>query len=256
MEESGEHASDGSIVRSLEKGLLILDSFIKNHIQSLNQISSNLDMPKSTTHRMLATLCSRGYIVGVHGENGVYKIGSKGLWFTSARTRVHELLEGLRKLTGETANVGVIVGNEIEFIDRAVSDYALRWGVDIGSRIETYCSGMGKAVLAYRPELVPNETAFVRKTGRTISSLVELRAQFEVIRFHGFAIDDEEFIAGVLCIASPIRDESGDVVGAISISGPKVRFTKDVALSFSNDLVRAAANVSKAFGFVASSIDG
>ena len=243
-----EKTTENSLVRALDRGLLILDAFIANRVQSLSQIAQVVDIPKSTTHRLLMTLQSRGYVISVDGENGVYKLGVKGLWFTSARNRIHRQLQMLQTVTGETANFGAVTGNEVEYIDRVISDHALRWGVDIGSRIEMHCSGMGKAVLAYREDLVPGSATFPKRTGRSISDLVELRAQFAVIRHYGFAFDDEEFIDGVFCIAAPIRDETGLVIGAVSVSGPSVRFTREVAMSHGSRLLAAAKAISDALG--------
>ena len=248
---TGEKASENTAVRSLDRGLQILDAFFQSEVQSLSQIANVVDLPKSTTHRLLMTLHSRGYVTTVVGESGMYQIGVKGMWFTSARNRIHRQLVALQTASGETANFGVVVGNEVEYVDRVISDHALRWGVDIGSRIQMHSSGMGKAILAFRDDLVPEDADFPKRTDRTISNIVELRAQLDVVRHHGFAIDDEEFIDGVRCIAAPVRDESSHVVGALSVSGPAVRFTRDVAHAFGPVLLDAAANVSTALGYTA-----
>lgn len=244
-----EKSGDGSFVRSLDRGLFILDAFIANQTQTLAQIAGVVNLPKSTTHRLLMTLQSRGYVNAVAGESGMYRVGVKSLWFTSARNRIHRQLESLQLASGETANFGVVVGKEVEYIDRVISDQALRWGVDIGSRIPMHCSGMGKAILAYRADLQPEESELSKRTTRSISNLVELRAQLDVIRYHGFATDDEEFIGGVMCIAAPVRDETGEVVGALSVSGPSVRFTREAVLSFAPQLLEAASRVSGALGY-------
>lgn len=246
VEKNSEHAS----VRSLDRGLQILDALISNREQSLSQIAGVVDLPKSTTHRLLMTLQSRGYVSAVSGETGVYRAGIKGMWFTSARNRIHQQLIALQTASGETANFGVIVGQEVEYVDRVISDHALRWGVDIGSRIPMHSSGLGKAILAFREDLVPDEMEFPKRTSRTISSMVELKAQLDVIRYHGYAFDDEEFIDGVLCVAAPVRDETSEVVAALSVSGPAVRFTKDVAQAFSGTLLQSARVVSAMLGYV------
>jgi len=250
-----EKTAEASSVRSLDRGLLILDALIANPVQSLNQISGAVELPKSTTHRLLMTLQSRGYVNAVAGETGLYQVGVKGMWFTSARNRIHRQLESLQSKSGETVNFGVIVGREVEYIDRVISDHALRWGVDIGSRIQMYCSGMGKAILAFREDLLPVDAEFPKRTSRTISDKVELRAQLDVVRHHGFATDDEEFIDGVMCIAVPVRDESSEVVGALSVSGPAVRFTRDVAYAFAPTLLEATNVVSAALGYTETKVN-
>ncbi len=246
----GRPTAEGSLVRSLDRGLQILDALIAAGTQSLSHIANAAGLPRSTTHRLLMTLQSRGYVAGSDGESGMYRLGVKGMWLTSARNTIHGQLVQLQSLTGETVNFGAIVGKDVEYIDRVISDHALRWGVDIGSRIQMHCSGMGKAILAYREDLLPDQSKLMKRTDRTISDLSELRAQFEAIRHDGFAIDDEEFMDGVMCVAAPIRDETGKVIGAVSIAGPTVRFHREAAVACASSLIATAAGISGALGYV------
>jgi len=236
---------EGALVRSLDRGLLILDALIATGVQSLGQISNVVDLPKSTTHRLLMTLQARGYVVPSEEVPGTYRLGVKGTWITSARWAIHQQLLRLQTQSGETVNFGVVVGDEVEYVDRVLSEHALRWGVDIGSRVPMYCSGMGKAVLAYREELVPEQPKFVQHTQSTVRDLAALRLQLKEIRSHGFAVDDEEFIEGVVCIAAPVRT-AGVVTGAVSISGPTVRFPVAVAVPLTPFLQEASARISAA----------
>ncbi|QSO50035.1 IclR family transcriptional regulator [Alicyclobacillus mengziensis] len=226
-----------------------MDTFIGRRHQSLGEVADAVQLPKSTTHRLLMTLESRGYITSVYGESGMYKIGLKGLWFTTARTRIHHQLEKLASLTGETVNLGAVTGTEIEYVDRVLSEHALRWGVDIGSRIPLHCSALGKCVLAYRDDLFPRLVELPRRTAKTITDSVELKAHLEVIRHRGYAFEDEEFIEGVLCIAAPVRDDHGEVMGAVSVSGPGVRFTKEIAIGFAEQVMTVAESVSYSIGY-------
>jgi DNA-binding IclR family transcriptional regulator len=226
-----------------------MDTFIGRRHQSLGEVADAVQLPKSTTHRLLMTLESRGYISSISGESGMYKIGLKGLWFTTARTRIHLQLEELRGLTGETVNLGAVTGMEIEYVDRVLSEHALRWGVDIGSRIPLHCSALGKCVLAYRTDLFPDVVDLPRRTAKTITDPVELKAHLEVIRHRGYAFEDEEFIEGVVCIAAPVRDDGGEVIGAVSVSGPCVRFTKEIAIGFAEQVMAIADSVSYSIGY-------
>lgn len=226
-----------------------MDTFISRRQLSLSEVADAVQLPKSTTHRLLMTLESRGYITSAPGETGTYRVGLKGFWFTTARTRIHQQLEKLRKLTGETVNFGAVTGHEIEYVDRVLSEHALRWGVDIGSRIPLHCSAMGKVVLAYRDDLFPEDTLLPRRTAKTITDPIELKAHLEVIRHRGYSFEDEEFIEGVICIAAPVKDEHSNVVGAVSVSGPSVRFTKGIALEFTDQIMAVADVISYSIGY-------
>lgn len=216
----------GYSVKGLERGLEVLDYLFTVPEAPLHQIAEKTGIPPSTVHRLLAALEVKGYVVA---QQGVYQVGIKGLWFTLAREPIRKILEEASRTVGETANFAILVQHQMEFIERSVSDHPLAFVVSVGSRVPLHCSALGKAVLAYRSDLLDGLPLPTRGAG-TIDP-IEFHAELEVAHQRGFALDNQEFVEGVFCIAVPVFGRIGTAVGAVSISGPVVRFSRDKALS-------------------------
>lgn len=238
-------ASKGT-TRALDRGLALLDALIRKQPQTLSELARSCNLAKSTAYRLLLTLKARGFVK--EGADGRYRTGHRSIWLTGASLPIQRELDRLRARTGETANLGILSGREIEYVARAVSAHALRWGVDIGSRVPCYCTAMGKAVMAFRPDVVYRPEELEARTPRTITDPFELRAQLELVRLRGYAIDDEEIIQGVFCIAVPVRDESGEVIGALSVAGPSVRWDRSTAVKHVEAIKAAGEAVSRLLG--------
>ncbi len=111
------------------------------------------------------------------------------------------------------------------YIDQVESPASLRVNAQVGTMNPLHCTALGKALLAFGDLEPPHE--FERYTKRTIQSKSSLLVNLEDIRKVGYAVDDEEFDPGVRCIAVPIYDFRGKVVGSMGISGPSSRVTTD-----------------------------
>jgi len=122
----------------------------------------------------------------------------------------------------------------------------------IGIRNPMHCTALGKAILAYYPqdqvEVIIRE-GLPARTPFTLTSPESLRAELERIRGEGFAIDDQENELGVRCTGAPIFDYTGKVVGAISVSGPASRITRERSLELGSVVNEAAKEVSRKMGF-------
>lgn len=228
-------------LRALERGLQLLDYLIRVKESRLNRIAEETGLPASTAHRLLQALENHGYVISE--DHGLYRLGIKGQWFTAAREPIRQVLEELRRQSGETANFAMLVRDEMEYVERAVSDHALSFVVSIGERIPLNCSALGKAILAYRPELL-EAMVMERRTPHSIVDPVELHADLDVARHRGFTVDNEEYFEGVYCVAVPVFAGTGAPVGGVSVSGPTVRFGKDQAFALAADLKVAGERIS------------
>lgn len=228
-------------VKALERGLEILDHLFTVPEESLHAIAEKTGTPPSTLHRLLGVLEAHGYVVS---QQGIYQLGVKGLWLTPSREAIRQILQELSREVGETANFAMLVHDEMEFVDRAVSDHPLSFVVSVGSRVPLHCSAMGKAVLTLRPEMLDGLT-LKPLTARTITDPIELNADLEVARHRGFSLDNEEFLEGVFCIAVPVLGQGHRAVGAVSISGPAVRFSRDQAFRVAQRLKDVGEAISR-----------
>ena len=124
--------------------------------------------------------------------------------------------------------------------------------IKIGSRAPAFCTALDKALLAHLNESELMELLQVQRFSccpkRTITSAALLNGNLLQVREQGYAIDDEELLEGVRCIATPIRNYSGRVVGALSISGPSVRMSYEKLGQLKDPLVNTAREISKKLG--------
>lgn len=218
---------------------MILSILLERGPTTLTAVSTIAGLPKSTTHRLLTTLSQRRYARVL--PDGRYALGSMSFRLASGMPRIDLELEYLRAQIGETINLGVLVGREVQYVARALSNQALRWGIDIGHRVPCYCSAMGKAIMAFRPNVHYEAQELVPLTEGTIVDPQALEEELRVIKEQGYALDREEYRNGVVCIGVPVADQSGTVIGSLSASGPQVRFSLEHAARYAGVLRTSAA---------------
>jgi DNA-binding IclR family transcriptional regulator len=241
-----------SVVQSLDRALSLLDlvSF-SDHELSLGEIAARSGLAKSTAHRLLRTLELRGFVAR-NPTSGSYRPGLKNFRGFHGGPLVHRALTDLAERSGETANLGALVGSTVLYVDRADSPQALRWQLGVGKRVPAHCSGLGKAILAnlnqdaverILPERLEALTPF------TITDRPAFLVQLAEVRRRGYALDDEEFMDGVRCVAVPIMGPGGEAVAAVSISGPAFRITDEAVESGTALLHDATVAIGKQLGF-------
>jgi DNA-binding IclR family transcriptional regulator len=248
-------------VKSLVKALRILEYLGSSESGgTLTQISKELEIDKSTAHRMLATL--RDYdFVGLDPFSSNYVLGAKILQFSdqlshqSALIRYGEpILARLAKSTNETCNLGVLDGDMVLYLIKKESDRPLRMSGQVGKRLPAHCTALGKALLAQlsREEL---RQVYARKpvletpTPNTNSTLSALESHLEEVRRTGVALDHEEIYAEVVCMAAPVRDYLGRSIAALSISFPKHRMDAARLDVFRPLLLEACDDFSRHLGY-------
>jgi IclR family KDG regulon transcriptional repressor len=224
----------------------------------LNQIAEQTGINKSTAHRFLSHLESEGYLF--RDGFGNYMVGAKlsrlgsGASFQSTLSKLaRPVMENLRKISGETVNLAVLDGTDVLYIDVLETVNTFRLVTQIGSHLPFYSTALGKAMVAAiedstRLEELLSRVEFEPTTPHSINNVAKLKKQLAIIRRQGYALDDEEAVAGVRCVGGAILDANGEVVAAISVSGPVVRFTSDRVPMFSRELRKAAREISWLIG--------
>jgi DNA-binding IclR family transcriptional regulator len=224
----------------------------------LKEIAAGAGLNKSTAHRFLSHLESEGYLFRDALKN--YMVGPKlarlgsGVAFQATLSRLaRPVMENLRKITGETVNLAVLDGADVLYIDMVETVHTFRLVTRIGSHLPFYSTSLGKAMAAaitdsHRLDELCANVSFEHITPRTVSSPTQLKKQLALIRRRGYAIEDEEAVAGVRCLGAAILDAGGQVAAAISISGPVVRVTTDRVPIFARELCRSAREISWLLG--------
>jgi DNA-binding IclR family transcriptional regulator len=248
-------------VKSLVKALRILEYLGSSETGgNLTQISKELQIDKSTVHRMLATL--RDYdFVGLDPLSSNYILGAKILQFSdqlshqSALIRHGEpILARLARSTNETCNLGVLDGDMVLYLIKKESERPLRMSGQVGKRLPAHCTALGKVLLAQlsREELrrvYAQKPVFETPTPNTISTLPALESHLEEVRRTGVALDNEEIYPEVVCMAAPVRDYRGRSIAALSISFPKHRMDAARLDVFRPLLLEACDDFSRHLGY-------
>lgn len=262
MNKQGNVAvSDPGMTRSVQRALLLLEEISRdpNGI-GVSDLGLRAELPVSTVHRLLATLMASGFVVQ-DAENGRYRVGLRAFEVGNAFLRQVDLagvarpaMRELRTELNESVNLAVRDGFGAVYIDHVDSDQMLKLFTRTGSRVQLYCTGVGKVVLADLPpedvETYIQTTTFTPRTPHTVVDPDMLRSQLDRVRARGFAIDDEEFELGVRCVAAPIRDHSGSTVAALSVSGPAQRITRNSVFPIAQSVSAMAQNISSQLGYL------
>lgn len=242
-----------------DRSLAIIDAVLSTDAPlSAKMIGGALDLPKATVHRLLGGLedkgllakdpLSGGYVAGASLAEMAFKILRRSA--TSADR--HAVLTGLAAETGETCNLGILDGGEARYVDRVeASQSPLKLEFRPGSRVPLYASAMGKLFLAAMPEAALDRYLFAAKraalTPATLTDPLALRAALAGIRKHGYAIDDEEYIAGVNCLAVAVPVGRARHLVALAVQAPKSRKNLDALKAFLPVLQDAARKLALIF---------
>ena len=233
MEMTKSHVREKP-VQSVERTLRILEALAEwGHPMSLSEISNRLDLKNSTTHRLLKTLILRGF-AQQDPISGKYKLGIKtfsigntALYTLDIRTVARAFLNSLVLNYKETANLAILDGWDVIYIDQVESEKMVKTIAKLGSRCPSHCSAVGKVLLSHFPqnklESYFKECDLEKFTTSTIVSPNLLIDELKNVKKQGFALDLEETEEGIRCVAAPIYNHMGNPAAAIGISGPSNR---------------------------------
>lgn len=178
-------------------------------------------------------------------------LGLVALGRMDLRTAARPVLERLVEATGETCMLGVRSGDHAVYIDQVPSPHEVRMNIVVGVSRPFNCTAVGKALMAFLPDAEVARLhaggAFRDATADSITDLEAMREELERVRRDGVAIDAEEYLVGARCVAAPVRDFEGEVVGAVAVSGPAER-VRAGEQHMIDEVVKAAAAISAALG--------
>lgn len=214
-------------------------------------VADDLNIAKSTVHNHLRTLEDEGFITN---EGDTYRVGLRFLELGEYKRNRMDIYEkaqpevaSLAEETGEMANAAVEEHGEGVYITRAKGSQAVSVDTYAGKRVYLHCTALGKTILAELPEERVDEIidahGLPARTENTITDRAELKSELADIRERGYAYDREERLPGMQCVAAPVVPEGGDLVAALSVSGPTTRIEGDRFYEEIPEMLRSAANV-------------
>jgi len=248
-----------SPVRALDRGLALLVELGRGGERPLRDLAIAVGLSPSTTHRLLEALIARGFARQA-GRHGPYALGVRALEVGSAYVSggvteaSHEAMAAVMTEFNETVNLAVRDCAHAVYVHQVEGQQRVRMFTRIGARVPLHVSGVGKALLAWDPTTAPEDLAdenghLKAYTASTLVTPATLRRELGATARRGYAIDREEYEPGVRCAAAPVRDASGEVVAAISVSAPVFRLDDSRLAEVGGRLVEAATRISLRLGW-------
>ena len=239
-----------------EKTLLVLEAALTH--SRFTEVVEATGLAKATAHRILATLVDRQFVTVDH--DGSYLPGPKVLSLAGralARIDISAIakpfVDELVTKSHCTVHLGVVNGDEIIYLIRADSDKPYLMPSRVGLAIPMHSTGIGKVVLSdYTDDELERYVAragLPRRTAHTITTLAALRTEIADVRRRGYALDREENVPGLGCVAAPVRDLTGTVKYGISISTLTLEHTFEQIEAMAPLAVHAADRISAALGY-------
>ncbi len=225
---------------------------------TVSELSRAFQTDKASIYRMLRVLTERGYL-RQDKKAGSYMLGLKLLELGAQTTEkiglldiVLPFMERLSLEIQETINLGVMNETKVVYIHKIESPHFLRTDLRVGTTVPSYSTGLGKAMLAFysRRDLEEMFKAeeLVLHTNKTICNMGSLIKELEQIKEKGYAVDNEEYLPGIVCIAAPLLDRHNKAIAAISVAGPIVRLENKQIDQVGKKLRDIALEISHSFG--------
>lgn len=215
-------------LQTVAAALDLLDCFAEDEELGVTEVSRRLDVAKSTAHRQLVTLTSRGiceqnsrtgkYRLGLH----LYELGQLAVTRTELRRCARSLLEELREVTGWTVQLSVTSGVDTLVLERLMTTRSVKALPDFNRRLPGHLTAHGKALCAFDPDFARRRigAGLPRATELSITDPKLFQAKLDVIRRRGYATATGEAMTGVSSVAAPVLDSRGIAVAALAINGP------------------------------------
>ncbi|WP_129113894.1 IclR family transcriptional regulator [Halegenticoccus tardaugens] len=231
---STDKRSSSRRIKSLERGLEIVDCLREAGELTVSDLAAQKDMPTSTAHIYLKTLSDLGYVLQ---DGSSYRLGLKFLQHggqVRQQTKLYQIarveIDTLAEVTGEVSALGVSENGKRVLLYKSEGSEAVYDNPPIGEYTHMHWTALGKAILAHLPrdeiDRIIDRHGLPLGTQQTIDDREELHEELSVTVERGYAIEDEERWTGIRSVAVPLLDGT-DVVGSISVSGPKRRFERE-----------------------------
>ncbi|MDW7675335.1 MAG: IclR family transcriptional regulator [Bacillota bacterium] len=259
---------DIKTVQAVERALSLLEVLAKvGAPMTVTDLAEHTKLNISTVHRLLSTLIVRGFVEQEKTSSKykltmkMFEIGNAALYNTDIKTIARPFLEELVERCNETVNLAILDGSEVVYLDQIESTnmVIVKMFAKAGSRGPAHCTSTGKTLLAYLPDNLQDKLLaqlnLVQYTNETIVEIDKLKKELERVKQQGYAFDLGERDEGVRCVAAPVKNYEGEIVAAISASGPSSRITN---YYLNNELVplvlEIAGKISAKLGYNATKV--
>jgi len=255
--KSSTDANDQVKVKSLYKALNLLNYFNEKKLEyGISELAQLSGMQKSSIHNIIATMAKCGFI-HKNPKTNKYSLGLKLLELSHLLSNddnswqiIRTQMTNIAEKTGETVFFATLYGTQIIYREAAFPLHSLSVRGIKGVIAPMYCTGIGKAILAFQDTSFVQwviEAGFTSFTPNTITDPEKLLQELDLIRKRGYAVDNMEHEYGIACVGVPIRNEEDILIGAMSISGPSPRFTDEKFKDYAFLLLDTARTIKNSF---------
>jgi IclR family KDG regulon transcriptional repressor len=241
-------------VRAVERAMQILSAFDGEHTdRGVSEIAEATGLHKATTHRIMMTLLNGGFLERApDGERfrlgiRVVELGLGALRDLDLRRAAFPYMQQLVERFDETCDLGVFDRGMVLYVEVVHSRHSLTIAARVGRRLPVHCTASGRVFLAFLPAEVVEpllSEPLMPCTQKTTTSLPQFRQELEATRQRGYALDNEEFEAGIRAVSAPIRDIDGNVIAALSMPGPANRMPPQRIREIAEALLEACNAIS------------
>jgi DNA-binding IclR family transcriptional regulator len=249
------------MLQTIQKAGELLALFDRDHTEwGVREAAEKLKMAKSSTHDLMTSLAKLGFLNKT--DDNRYRLGWRLVTLsevllatTELRQEAHPVMEELAARYQETIHLAVLDDTKAVYVDKLEGRQAVRVELtSLGARLYAHCSALGKVLLAFSPQAevkrIIRTAGLPRFTPNTITEEEDLQQALAKIRKQEYAYDLEEILPDLCCVAAPIRNHTGKVIAAISMSIPAYRFRRSQT-EYRDAVMRAGRAISKRLGYYA-----
>ncbi|MEU9174839.1 IclR family transcriptional regulator [Streptomyces sp. NPDC048420] len=247
-------------VQSVDRAVSVLEILAQRGEAGVSEVAAEIDVHKSTAFRLLGALEARG-LVEQTAERGKYRLGFGIVRLAGAVTgrlditqQGRQVCERLSEEIGETVNIAVLQEHFAVNLYQVRGPGAVGTHNWVGQLTPVYATSSGKILLAHlsakERDAVLAATTVRKHTPHTLTARTKLEKNLAEARERGYAVTLEELEIGLQALAAPIRSRDGDVVAALSASGPAYRFTEERIHEIAPVLISGADEISHRMGYL------
>lgn len=248
-------------VSAVERTFQIIEELAREkHGLGLTELTERLGLAKSSAFGILVTMEHLGYVEH-DPETDRYKLGLRLYSIASQLAQNLDivqvsmpLLQALVDELGETAHLGILKDGKVIYLASIEGRGPLKVAMPAGQRSDVHCTALGKVLLADQPperrRAILSEHGLPRYTEKTVTDAGALEEELARVRAQGWAVDDEEEVEGVRCVAAPVRDAGGRAAAAVSVTGPAQRLPEQRWPEVARAVGKVAAAISQRLGYL------
>ncbi|MEP3275628.1 MAG: IclR family transcriptional regulator [Stappiaceae bacterium] len=241
----------------ISKALIVLDAVgTAETPPRFADLLTILPLSKATLHRMLKSLTNEE-MLSLDQKTHTYRVGLRLLrlahsaWSSNTLANVAEpVLDAVSQKLNMTVHLAVLDNYQVLYVGKRVPASSVQMYSSPGKIGPAYCTGVGKALLAHLPEsqqeISLTAQSYGRHTSKTLTSANALRNELKKIAKHGYALDDEEHEQSIICVAAPIRNRNGTLLGALSATSTTFITTIDAMKDLAPTIIEAASQIGEA----------